>query len=65
MKFQFRKVVFWISTVVFALHFLNLLAEPHSLVIVDCLMGLGIYLGLVWLIQSGRLDRFDPERGDH
>lgn len=65
MKFQFRKVAFWISTVLFALHFLNLLVEPHGLVIVDCLMGLAFYLALVWLIQTGRLDRFNPDQQDH
>ncbi len=62
MKFHFRRTVFWVSTASFAVHFLMQMWAPHGWVTADMLLGLGFYLGILWLNRTGRLDRFNPER---
>lgn len=61
----FRRIVFWVTTVGFLIHTLNLLIEPASsptLTAIDGLLSLAIYLGVTWAAKTGRLDRFMPGR---
>lgn len=61
----FRRIVFWVTTVGFAIHILNLLIEPASspmLTAIDGVVSLALYLGVTWAAKAGRLDRFMPGR---
>jgi len=64
MKFRFRRTVFWVTTAGFAGHVLLQMVSPQGWVTADLLMGLGFYLLILWLNQTGRLDRFNPGRTD-
>lgn len=59
-KSPFRPIVFWVTTVCVVIHTANLLLEPRSTILIDCGITLTCYLGLVWGLRSGRLDRLDP-----